>query len=108
MSQPFSAQYPAMFESTRSAPPPRNEEMTKVIFGIVSLLGQRIIRPREIESRGRASISPAIVRGLKESNCSSSVELEKAGFAQEGAARAYLKINGAWRDHLLFGVASGL
>jgi [ribosomal protein S5]-alanine N-acetyltransferase len=29
--------------------------------------------------------------------------LDKAGFVQEGAARAYLKINGAWRDHLLFG-----
>lgn len=28
--------------------------------------------------------------------------LEKAGFTQEGMARAYLKINGAWRDHLLF------
>ncbi len=29
--------------------------------------------------------------------------LEKAGFEYEGRARAYLKINGAWRDHLLFG-----
>jgi ribosomal-protein-alanine N-acetyltransferase len=34
--------------------------------------------------------------------------LEKAGFTQEGAARAYLQINGAWRDHLLFGIASGI
>lgn len=30
--------------------------------------------------------------------------LEKAGFRQEGHARAYLKINGRWADHLLFGV----
>lgn len=30
--------------------------------------------------------------------------LEKAGFRREGLARAYLKINGAWADHLLFGV----
>lgn len=30
--------------------------------------------------------------------------LEKAGFRQEGIARAYLKINGRWADHLLFGV----
>ena len=30
--------------------------------------------------------------------------LEKAGFRHEGLARAYLKINGAWADHLLFGV----
>ena len=29
--------------------------------------------------------------------------LEKAGFEHEGRARAYLKINGAWADHLLFG-----
>ena len=30
--------------------------------------------------------------------------LEKAGFTLEGEARAYLKINGAWADHLLFGI----
>jgi ribosomal-protein-alanine N-acetyltransferase len=29
--------------------------------------------------------------------------LEKSGFELEGQARAYLKINGAWADHLLFG-----
>jgi ribosomal-protein-alanine N-acetyltransferase len=29
--------------------------------------------------------------------------LEKSGFSLEGRARAYLKINGAWADHLLFG-----
>ena len=28
--------------------------------------------------------------------------LEKAGFDQEGFARGYLKIDGRWRDHLLF------
>lgn len=28
--------------------------------------------------------------------------LEKSGFRQEGLARAYLKIDGQWRDHLLF------
>lgn len=30
--------------------------------------------------------------------------LAKAGFRQEGHARAYLKINGTWADHLLFGL----
>ena len=35
-------------------------------------------------------------------NLASRRVLEKAGFAQEGVAHAYLKINGAWRDHLLF------
>jgi ribosomal-protein-alanine N-acetyltransferase len=28
--------------------------------------------------------------------------LERLGFTQEGYARAYLNINGQWRDHLLF------
>jgi len=32
--------------------------------------------------------------------------LLKAGFTQEGLARAYLRINGSWRDHLLFGMVS--
>lgn len=32
--------------------------------------------------------------------------LEKAGFTHEGVAKAYLKINGAWRDHLLFGIVN--
>ena len=35
-------------------------------------------------------------------NIASRRVLEKAGFEHEGMARAYLKINGAWRDHLLF------
>jgi ribosomal-protein-alanine N-acetyltransferase len=32
--------------------------------------------------------------------------LLKTGFAHEGTALAYLKINGVWRDHLLFGMIS--
>jgi ribosomal-protein-alanine N-acetyltransferase len=32
--------------------------------------------------------------------------LEKAGFELEGQAKAYLKINGRWADHLLFGCVS--
>jgi ribosomal-protein-alanine N-acetyltransferase len=32
--------------------------------------------------------------------------LLKAGFNEEGLARAYLKINGVWRDHLTFGLLS--
>lgn len=39
-------------------------------------------------------------------NVASRRVLEKAGFTHEGAARAYLKINGAWRDHLLFGIVN--
>ena len=33
--------------------------------------------------------------------------LLKAGFEIEGRATAYLKINGDWRDHLLFGLVAG-
>ena len=33
--------------------------------------------------------------------------LRRAGFEMEGRARAYLKINGVWRDHLLFGLVRG-
>jgi ribosomal-protein-alanine N-acetyltransferase len=33
--------------------------------------------------------------------------LEKAGFQPEGQARAYLAIDGLWRDHLLFGLLAG-
>lgn len=32
--------------------------------------------------------------------------LARAGFRQEGMAMAYLRINGVWRDHLLFGLIS--
>jgi ribosomal-protein-alanine N-acetyltransferase len=39
-------------------------------------------------------------------NIASRRVLEKAGFNQEGRARAYLKINGEWRDHLLFGIVN--
>jgi ribosomal-protein-alanine N-acetyltransferase len=38
------------------------------------------------------------------SNARSRRVLEKAGFRLEGRARAYLKINGVWADHLLFGL----
>ncbi len=33
--------------------------------------------------------------------------LRKCGFAEEGIARKYLKINGRWEDHLLFGLVAG-
>jgi [ribosomal protein S5]-alanine N-acetyltransferase len=33
--------------------------------------------------------------------------LKKAGFALEGRLRSYLKINGRWRDHLLFSCVEG-
>ena len=37
-------------------------------------------------------------------NAASRRVLTKAGFVEEGVARKYLKINGQWRDHLLFAI----
>jgi len=39
-------------------------------------------------------------------NVASRRVLEKTGFQLEGRARAYLKINGDWSDHLLFGAVN--
>ena len=39
-------------------------------------------------------------------NLASRRALEKAGFVLEGRAKAYLKINDEWADHLLFGVVN--
>lgn len=39
-------------------------------------------------------------------NAASRRVLEKSGFHLEGRARAYLKINGVWADHLLFGLVN--
>ena len=32
--------------------------------------------------------------------------LKKTGFTQEGYARKYIKINGSWKDHILFAILS--
>lgn len=42
------------------------------------------------------------------SNTPSRTLLAKAGFEEEGLAKAYLKINGVWRDHVLFGMVTPL
>lgn len=39
-------------------------------------------------------------------NHASAALLAKCGFSEEGYAPAYLKINGAWRDHRLFGLVA--
>ncbi|MCE9523417.1 MAG: GNAT family N-acetyltransferase [Alphaproteobacteria bacterium] len=41
------------------------------------------------------------------SNAPSRRVLAKSGFSAEGTARKYLKINGEWQDHLLFGIIAG-
>jgi ribosomal-protein-alanine N-acetyltransferase len=41
------------------------------------------------------------------SNIGSIRLLKRCGFSEEGLARRYLKINGRWEDHLLFGLLAG-
>jgi len=41
------------------------------------------------------------------SNEASRALLASCGFTQEGYARSYLRIDGAWRDHLLFAILAG-
>jgi ribosomal-protein-alanine N-acetyltransferase len=41
------------------------------------------------------------------SNVASIRLLARCGFGEEGLARRYLKINGRWEDHLLFGLLAG-
>jgi [ribosomal protein S5]-alanine N-acetyltransferase len=40
-------------------------------------------------------------------NAPSIALLQRNGFRREGYARGFLKINGAWRDHLLFALVDG-
>jgi ribosomal-protein-alanine N-acetyltransferase len=40
-------------------------------------------------------------------NAASIALLRRCGFHEEGYARQYLKINGAWQDHLLFACLAG-
>ena len=63
----------------------------------------------------RADPHPLLALGLHRleaacipENAASRKLLVKAGFAEEGFAQAYLKINGVWRDHVLFGLISPL
>lgn len=46
--------------------------------------------------RVEAAVQPANLRSV--------AVLRRAGFAEEGLARRYLKINGLWQDHLLFAI----
>lgn len=79
-------------------------------------LGYWVARPYAGEGRGTAAVKTMLhyafgPLGLHRveaacvpTNHASRRVLEKSGFQHEGQARAYLKINGVWADHLLFGV----
>jgi [ribosomal protein S5]-alanine N-acetyltransferase len=44
-----------------------------------------------------------IEAAVQPENTRSAKVLERLGFRQEGLARSYLKINGTWQDHFLYG-----
>ena len=81
-------------------------------------LGYWVARPYAGEGRGTAAVRTMLNYAFSElslhrveaacvpDNHASRRVLEKSGFQHEGQARAYLKINGVWSDHLLFGVLS--
>ena len=81
-------------------------------------LGYWIGRPFAGRGHATAAVSGLVAHAFDElklhrveaacvpTNLASRRVLEKAGFALEGQARAYLKINGAWADHLLFGIVN--
>jgi [ribosomal protein S5]-alanine N-acetyltransferase len=71
------------------APHARQGLMTAAVRGIIGY-GFTTLRLHRIE----ASCLP--------NNRASIRLLERIGFTKEGYARAYLRINGAWQDHLLF------
>ncbi len=81
-------------------------------------LGYWIGRPLAGRGHATAAVRAMVVHAFDElnlhrvdaacvpTNLASRRVLEKAGFVLEGQARAYLKINGAWADHLLFGIVN--
>lgn len=104
------------------------DKMTGALVGAITLsnirrgvaetgtLGYWIGRPYAGEGRGTAAVRTmldfafdSLVLHRVEAACvphnhASKRVLQKAGFRHEGTAKAYLKINGVWADHLLFAV----
>lgn len=73
------------------APHARRGVMTKAVAALVPYVFQEL-RLHRLE----AATQPT--------NTASIRVLEKNGFQHEGYARRYLKINGAWQDHALYGL----
>lgn len=81
-------------------------------------LGYWIGRPYAGQGHATAAVRAMVAHAFDElklhrveaacvpTNLASRRVLEKSGFVLEGQARAYLKINGAWADHLLFGIVN--
>lgn len=65
--------------------------MTEAVSGVLELAFAK-----HNLHRVQAGVMPRNVPSLR--------VLEKAGFRREGLAERYLKINGVWEDHVLFGI----
>jgi ribosomal-protein-alanine N-acetyltransferase len=76
------------------APYAQRGHMTRAVAAIVGF-GFSSLRLHRIE----AACIPNNVASVR--------VLERNGFQREGFARSYLRINGAWRDHILFGLLEG-
>ena len=65
--------------------------------GVVAVAWFGVHGPAAIPAAIKSRVHAEIVRTLQDPTV-------RGRFTNEGAARAYLKINGQWRDHLLFGI----
>lgn len=73
------------------APHAGRGRMTRAVAATVEFAFQRL-RLHRVEAACIPDNAPSIAL------------LERNGFRREGLARSYLKIDGAWRDHILFGL----
>jgi len=71
------------------APHAGNGRMTRAVAAVVDFAFSKL-RLHRVEAACLPENAPSIAL------------LERNGFKREGYARGYLKIDGAWRDHLLF------
>ena len=73
------------------APFARRGFMTDALSGLLPFAFDRLALHR---------LGAAVLEG----NVASNRLLEKVGFTREGLARKYLRIDGEWRDHVLYGM----
>jgi ribosomal-protein-alanine N-acetyltransferase len=71
-------------------PHARRGHMSAAVVAVLGFAGDEL-RLHRVEAACMPSNTPSIR------------VLERCGFEREGLARSYLKINGEWQDHLLFG-----
>ncbi|MEZ5891589.1 MAG: GNAT family protein [Parvularculaceae bacterium] len=94
--------------------------LTNIRFGASrsALIGYWIGEPFIRRGFGRAALGALVAHGFgpldlnrlvaacQPENIASQKLLESNGFAREGLAREYLKINGVWRDHFIYALTA--